>query len=94
MAWVLRLVEMETEDRARAIDVMEIRRPRGLHDLTNLGRIRATSCTMACGRRSGVDCNSCKRALSISLIWSLMKRKRAMSRCGSASVLGRDGLTL
>jgi len=37
MAWVLRLVEMGTEDPAQAIDVMEIRRPRGLHDLTNLG---------------------------------------------------------
>jgi hypothetical protein len=37
MAWVLRLVEIGTEDPAQAVDVMEIRRPRGLRDLTNLG---------------------------------------------------------
>jgi hypothetical protein len=44
------------------------------------------SCIIACDRRSGLDRDSPKRALSISLIGSLMKRNRAMSRCSSTLI--------
>jgi hypothetical protein len=37
MGWMLRLVETETDSRARSVDVLEISRSKDLGDIANLG---------------------------------------------------------
>ena len=52
---------------------------------------RAISRTIACVSSWGACSNRCARASSTSLIWSMTKRNRAMSRRSSRSVFGGRG---